>query len=56
MQNDVQTDALGSAYVTVSNINTGVTKVTVTADGVSASTTTTFIADRDTATLVTDRF
>ncbi|WP_412104751.1 inverse autotransporter adhesin Ilp [Yersinia pestis] len=56
VQNDVQTDALGSAYVTVSNINTGVTKVTVTADGVSASTTTTFIADRDTATLVTDRF
>ncbi len=56
VQNDVQTDALGSAYVTVSNINTGVTKVSVTADGVSASTTTTFIADKDTVTLRADLF
>ncbi|SUB31928.1 Invasin [Yersinia pseudotuberculosis] len=52
----VQNDALGSAYVTVSNINTGVTKVSVTADGVSASTTTTFIADKDTVTLRADLF
>ncbi|MBO1610683.1 peptigoglycan-binding protein LysM, partial [Yersinia pseudotuberculosis] len=56
VQNDVQTDALGSAYVTVSNINTGVTKVSITADGVSASTTTTFIADKDTVTLRADLF
>ncbi|WP_145501443.1 inverse autotransporter adhesin Ilp [Yersinia similis] len=56
VQEDVQTDASGSAYVTVSNTTAGVTRVSVTADGVSASTTTTFIADRDTATLVTDRF
>ncbi|BCU88660.1 hypothetical protein YP72344_01550 [Yersinia pseudotuberculosis] len=56
VQEDVQTDASGSAYVTVSNTTSGVTRVSVTADGVSASTTTTFIADKDTATLDANLF
>ncbi|PSH18079.1 invasin-like inverse autotransporter protein, partial [Yersinia pseudotuberculosis] len=56
VQEDVQTDALGSAYVTVSNTTAGETKVSVTADSVLASTTTTFIADKDTATLDANLF
>ncbi|CRY69037.1 invasin [Yersinia pekkanenii] len=53
---DTQTNASGSAYATISNIKAGQDSVSVTADNVSASTYTTFIADKDNITLTDERF